>query len=248
LANGCVVVTGASRGIGAAIAVALARCGFTVACLSRSGEAPQIADAGPELTSRWAPQRCDVTNSDSVSAAFAALQTAVGVPIVGLVNNAGVHLQGPSESFSLSDYDRVMSTNATSIFRVSQVAFPYLKASQGSLIVNIGSFYDKLGVKGNLAYCASKAAVAAMTRCLAVEWAKIGIRVLNVAPGYIVTDLNREEISSGPLAAFLQKRIPTSKPGTACEVGELVAALFTLSGGFMTGETLYIDGGQGMAL
>lgn len=245
--DACIVVTGASRGIGAAIAIALAECGFTVACLSRSGALPEVG-LTPALSSRLLAQRCDVSDRDSVAAAFEAVARATDSPVSGLVNNAGVHVQGRSETFSMADFERVMSTNATSVFLASQIAFPYLKKAQGGLIVNIGSFYDKIGVRGNLAYCASKAAVAAMTRCLAVEWARNGIRVLNVAPGYIVTDLNRQEITSGPLAAYLEKRIPNGRPGAAADVAELVCTLFSLSGGFMTGETLYIDGGQGVAL
>jgi NAD(P)-dependent dehydrogenase (short-subunit alcohol dehydrogenase family) len=117
----------------------------------------------------------------------------------------------------------------------------------GGLIVNIGSFFDKLGVKRNLAYCASKAAVGAMTRCLAVEWAAQGIRVVDVAPGYILTDLNRDVMESGPLRAYLEKRIPGGAPGSAADVAEVVAMLFDTTGRFLTGETLYIDGAQGIA-
>jgi NAD(P)-dependent dehydrogenase (short-subunit alcohol dehydrogenase family) len=123
--------------------------------------------------------------------------------------------------------------------------YPYLEA-RGGTIVNIGSFFDKLGVKRNLAYCASKAAVGAITRCLAVEWATKNIRVLDVAPGYIETDLNKEAMQ-GKLKAFLESRIPAGKPGTPESVARLVAALFAEDIPFLTGETIYIDGGQGMA-
>jgi NAD(P)-dependent dehydrogenase (short-subunit alcohol dehydrogenase family) len=131
---------------------------------------------------------------------------------------------------------------------VSQVALPYLREAGESVIVNIGSFYDKIGVKRNAAYCASKAAVGAITRCLAVEWARHGVRVLNVAPGYIVTDLNRKEMEGEALRGFLEKRIPLGKPGEADDVARLVVTLFGAASAFMTGETLYVDGGQGMAL
>ena len=94
--------------------------------------------------------------------------------------------------------------------------------------------------------CASKAAVGAITRCLAVEWAAKGIRVLDVAPGYIETELNAESMK-GPLRAFLESRIPGKRPGTAAEVARLVASLFAEDNAFLTGETIYLDGGQGMA-
>ena len=101
-------------------------------------------------------------------------------------------------------------------------------------------------MKRNLAYCASKAAVGAITRVLAVEWATKGIRVLNVAPGYIVTDLNRD-VMDGPLRPYLEKRIPAGAPGNADDVAKLVAGLYTIDVAYLTGETIYIDGAHGVA-
>ncbi len=244
--NPCVIVTGASRGIGAAIAFALARDGYWVGCLSRSGAAPKGDGVDASVSHRWIMARCDVTHAGSLKQAIAEV-AGQGVSIVGLVNNAGVHLEGPSKEFGLAQYNEVMSTNSTSVLLGSQVIYPYLEANHGGLIVNMGSFFDKLGVKRNLAYCASKAAVAAMTRCLAVEWASKHIRVVNVAPGYIQTDLNKIALSTGPLRAYLEKRIPSGEPGTALDVGELVAGLFKLKSPFLTGETIYFDGAQGIA-
>ncbi|MGB7481639.1 MAG: SDR family oxidoreductase [Burkholderiaceae bacterium] len=239
-----IIVTGASRGIGAAIAATLAQQGYTVACLSRKGELPAALD--DTTRARCVPFAADVTDSASLRDTFAAV-AALGQPIAGLVNNAGIHLEGPSDSFSQADYDAVFATNATSVFASCQHIYPHLVAAGGGLIVNIGSFFDKLGVKRNLAYCASKAAVGAMTRCLAVEWAGKGIRVLDVAPGYIVTDLNRDVMESGPLRAYLEKRIPGREPGSAADVARLVSGLFAIDSAFLSGETIYIDGAQGIA-
>jgi NAD(P)-dependent dehydrogenase (short-subunit alcohol dehydrogenase family) len=102
-------------------------------------------------------------------------------------------------------------------------------------------------VKRNLAYCASKAAVGAITRVLAVEWAKDRIRVIDVAPGYVETDLNREFLTQGPLAGYLKTRIPRGTPGTVEEIAAFVALLFSSKLDFLTGETVYVDGGQGHA-
>ncbi|HSW17692.1 MAG TPA: SDR family oxidoreductase [Ramlibacter sp.] len=243
----CVVVTGASRGIGAAIALALTQQGRHVACLSRSGALPAIGDAPPELSSRWLGMKADVTDPVAVAAAMRKLADD-GWRITGLVNNAGVHLDGPSAEIGLDHWRQVMDTNATSVLVACQAAYPHLVAAGGGMIVNIGSFFDKLGVKRNLAYCASKAAVGAITRCLAVEWATKGIRVIDVAPGYIVTDLNAESMAAGsPLRAYLDKRIPGREPGTAADVAALVASLFTPAGAFLSGETIYVDGGQAIA-
>ena len=243
--KGTIIVTGASRGIGASIAIHLARQGFTIACLTRRAELPPASSADSEALARCVAIACDVTKPESMRAAFAQA-AALGKPVVGVVNNAGVHLEGPSDRFSLEDYETVFATNATSVFLGCQNAYPHLLAAGGGLIVNIGSFFDKMGVKRNLAYCASKAAVGAITRCLGVEWASKGIRVMDIAPGYISTDLNKESME-GPLKEFLEKRIPGRKPGTAEDVAKLVAALFTIDSPFLTGETIYIDGAHAIA-
>ena len=242
---GTVAVTGANRGIGAAIALALARTGYTVACLTRSANLP---DTGAEeaLRERLFALRCDVQDEVSLAAALARAAEGPG-GLVGLVNNAGLHTDAKSAELATAEYERVMAINATAVFVAARCAYPHLVRAGGGLIVNIGSFFDKLGVKRNLAYCASKAAVGAITRCLAVEWAAQNIRVVDVAPGYILTDLNREVMAAGPLRAYLDKRIPRGEPGTAAEVARLVAALYREDLRFLSGETIYIDGAQGIA-
>jgi len=234
MAGKVIAVTGASRGIGAAIAAELVRRGFTVGSLTRKA-------VGVEGT---LPVACDVNDEESLKKAFKTLADKAG-RIDGLVNNAGIHLDGRSHELATSAYDQVMDTNARAVFVACREAYPHLERAGGT-IINIGSFFDKLGVKRNLAYCASKAAVGAITRCLAVEWAAKGIRVLDVAPGYIETELNAEAMQ-GPLRAFLESRIPGKRPGTAADVARLVASLFAEDNAFLTGETIYLDGGQGMA-
>ncbi|HIE4194957.1 MULTISPECIES: SDR family NAD(P)-dependent oxidoreductase [Burkholderia] len=242
----CIVVTGASRGIGAGIALALAQQGLHVACLSRSGALPPFSDVSPDVSARWLPRTADVMRPDDLKTVLGALAQE-GWRIVGLVNNAGLHIDAPSAELSLDEWHQVMDMNATSVIAACQAAYPHLVSAGNALIVNIGSFFDKLGVKRNLAYCASKAAVGAITRCLAVEWASKGIRVINIAPGYIHTDLNADMIASGSLSAYLEKRIPRGRPGSAEEIGTLVATLFAHGTTFLTGETIYVDGGQGIA-
>ncbi|MDX1375753.1 MAG: SDR family oxidoreductase [Burkholderiales bacterium] len=248
MAGGKVIaVTGASRGIGAAIALELARRGHRVGCLTRKGRGIEREGAmleHPALAARMIPLACDVEDEASVKQAFAALAQAAG-RIDGLVNNAGLHLDRRSAELPTAEYEKVMNVNARAVFVCAREAYPHLEKAGGT-IVNIGSFFDKMGVKRNLAYCASKAAVGAITRCLAVEWAPKRIRVLDVAPGYIATELNAEQMK-GPLAEFLRQRVPLGRPGSAEEVARLVAALFAEDLPFLTGETIYIDGAQGMA-
>jgi len=231
MAEGQIVVTGASKGIGAAIAQELAARGFSPVSVSRSG----TATVGTAIA-------CDMTDEDAVRTMFA--KVAEKGPIAGLVNNAGVHRSEPTEALATSEYEAIMQLNATAVMVAAREAFTYLK-KDGGRIVNIGSFFDKLGVPDNLAYCASKAAVAAMTRCLAVEWAQYGIAVMNVAPGYIETDLNREFLGRDSVRKWMEKRIPVQRPGQPEEVARLVGSLFSDDIGFLTGETIYIDGAQG---
>lgn len=143
-----------------------------------------------------------MTNEAAVRDAVAAI--AGNGPIAGLINNAGVHVAEPIAQLSIESFDRTMALNATAVMVASREVYPHLKSAGGGLIVNIGSFFDKLGVHGNLAYCASKAAVAAMTRCMAVEWARDGIRAVNVAPGYIFrTSMRRKRSTSCPPACSM---------------------------------------------
>lgn len=240
-----IVVTGASRGIGSAIARALAEAGFTVACLSRKGEG--VEDTSPEaaVAERLHAYAADVTDLVSIEDALARVQADHG-GIRGLVNNAGIQKDGPAAEFSTEDFLDVLNTNALSAFQVSREAYPYLRQRGASLIVNIGSFYDRLGVPLNTAYCASKAAVGAITRCLAVEWARENIRVLNVAPGFIGTDLNRQYLEQERFQKYLRRRVPVGRAGTPEEIGAVVQGLFATDMAFLTGETIYVDGAQGI--
>ncbi|MQA67297.1 MAG: SDR family oxidoreductase [Alphaproteobacteria bacterium] len=228
-----IIVTGGSRGIGAAIAVDLVARGEKVAALSRSGNAP----AGRGIA-------CDVTDSDALAGVIAGLAAEGGIG--GLVNNAGRHVAGPAASLEATELDGIFHTNATAPFVVCRLVYPHLKQGGGGVIINIGSFFDKLGVVNNLAYASSKAALGAITRCLAVEWAGDGIRVLNVAPGYVETDLNRTFLADETTRAWLTRRVPLRRPAKPEEIGRLVAWLIVGDVPFLTGETIYVDGAQGI--
>lgn len=232
MADSQIIVTGASKGIGAAIAAELARRDYDVVCLSRSG----VSKAGRAMA-------CDMTDENVVRTVFE--EIAAYGPIAGLVNNAGVHIGGPIATLSTEDFNKTIALNATAVMVAAREAYPYMR-DNGGMIVNIGSFFDKMGVPDNLAYCASKAAVAAMTRCMAVEWARDGIRVLTVAPGYIETDLNRDYLAREKVRAWMKQRIPVGGAGATGDVAKLVGALFSENISFMTGETIYIDGAQGI--
>ncbi|NBY53817.1 MAG: SDR family oxidoreductase [Betaproteobacteria bacterium] len=234
------LVTGASRGIGAAIRQYLLEGGWRVIGLSRTMPFERIESKSGR--SHWIA--CDMTQEASLRNSIAQAVSHWG-RLDALINNAGLHLSARSETLSLADFDAVMNINTRALVIACQAAFNSL-CVRGGCIVNIGSFFDKLGVKGNLAYCASKAAVGAITRCLAVEWAAQNIRVVNIAPGYIYTDLNAEALQ-GKLEHYLAQRIPSGGPGSALEVASLVGSVLSQPGMFLTGSTIYLDGGQAIA-
>ncbi len=227
-----IVITGASRGIGAAVAEELARRDFEVVGLSRTGDVP---------TGRGIA--VDITDEAALASAIADIAS-VG-PIIGLVNNAGLHTTGPTAELTVPAYEAVMRVNATAVMVASREIYPHLKANGRGIIINLGSFFDKIGAAQQLAYCASKAAIGAMTRVLAVEWARDNISVLNVAPGYIKTDLT-PMWSDEEALSWLKKRVPMRRGGEPAEVARLIGALFSEDIPFLTGETIYLDGGHAL--
>jgi len=242
MASEIIAVTGTSRGIGAGIAVELAQRGFTVGCFARNGRLPEH-ELSASLSERLVPIACDVTDEDALRAAFAELARRCG-GIDGLINNAGVHSAGPSRSFSTAEFDKILRVDVLALFAASREVYPYLVERGGGTIVNIGSFFAELGARGSTAYSSAKAAVGAITRCLAAEWGSKGISVLNIAPGYIETDINREYLHDPKTMAMIKERIAIGRPGTVDEVARLTAAIFAERIAFLTGETITIDGGH----
>jgi NAD(P)-dependent dehydrogenase (short-subunit alcohol dehydrogenase family) len=234
-----IVVTGTSRGIGAAIAVELARRGRTVACLSRSGALP---DDDADAEDRLVAYTCDVTDAERVAEVIDAFAQRAG-GIAGLVNNAGLHAEAAAVDVSASELMGMLEVNCVSSLIVAQAARAHLARSRG-VIIGIGSFFDKLGARRNLAYSASKAAMASINRTLAVEWGGDGISVLTIAPGYVFTDLNADWLSDAQNRARVEQRIPTGQVAAPGDIARLVASLMLENVAFLSGETIYVDGAQ----
>jgi NAD(P)-dependent dehydrogenase (short-subunit alcohol dehydrogenase family) len=237
-----VFVSGASSGIGAAISVEMARAGHRVGGASRRGTVP----GAPPDTGEIVPITLDVADATAARVALDEFAASCDV-LVGVINVAGIHLTAPSAELDLAEFRLVLEVNLVASVHLAQLAFPFLR-DRGGFIANIGSFYGDLGVPRNLAYSASKAALASVTRTLGVEWAKHRISVLNFAPGYVETDLNSEYLRDPENRVQMEKQIPVRRVGQAEEIGRLVAGVLSADCSFLTGETITIDGGQGIRL
>jgi 2-deoxy-D-gluconate 3-dehydrogenase len=241
------LVTGASRGIGRAVALALAEAGAAVACCARSvDQVEATAAAITRAGGRAQAFQVDVTRRDEVDATVGAAGRALG-PLDVLVNNAGVILEKRSVEVTDEEWERVLATNLTSMFRMARAVAPGMIERGRGKIVNIGSMYGRIGVPRYAAYCASKAAVEALTRSLAAEWARHGIQVNCLAPGYVDTDITREAMADVKTRALFLSKVPARRIGDPEEVGPLAVYLASSASDFMTGQTLRLDGGQTIA-
>jgi NAD(P)-dependent dehydrogenase (short-subunit alcohol dehydrogenase family) len=238
------LVTGAGRGIGRAVALALAEAGAAVACVARSVDqvnavAASISEAGGRACARW----LDVTRAASIEAAVREAEDALG-PIDVLVNNAGIVLDKPALETTDDEWERVLATNLTGMFRCARAVAPGMIRRGRGKIINIGSMYGALGVSRYAAYCASKAGAEGLTRSLAVEWARHGIQVNCLAPGYMNTDIPRAALADADTRARFLSRVPARRIGEPDEVGRLAVYLASAASDFMTGQTIRVDGGQ----
>jgi NAD(P)-dependent dehydrogenase (short-subunit alcohol dehydrogenase family) len=239
------LVTGASRGLGRAIAVALAGAGADVAAglrdVSRDGG---VIDEIRGVGRRAIAVQMDVTKAEQVNDGVQTVVRELGALDV-LVNNAGGGAGlTPAEAISLSDFRRTIDLNLTGTFVACQAAFPAMRAQGFGRIVNISSQAAIVSLPGEAAYCAAKAAVSHLTRCLAVEWGKYGINVNAVAPTFIRTPGTDRALSDPAFRADVEERIAAlHRIGDPAEVAGAVTFLCSPAASLITGETLVIDGG-----
>lgn len=249
LAGRAAIVTGASSGLGRHFAITLARAGAKVALCARRAEL--IAEVAREIEGfdgRAMPIVMDVTDSASVRDGVAAAETELGA-IAILVNNSGVADAGTTFlDQDEADWDRVVDTNLKGSWRVArEVARHMVRLGHGGSIINIGSILSSRAAARVPAYAASKAALEQLTRSMAVELARHGIRVNAIAPGYIETDLNREFLNSAAGQAML-KRIPGRRFGRVEDLDGALLLLASDASAYMTGAVLTVDGGQSIVL
>jgi len=241
------VVTGGARGLGMAMATALAERGAEVALLDLLDDVgPAAADLAARTSRRTGGWGTDVTDDASVTAALDAVVATLGIPTL-LVNAAGIALDQPALETSSEQWRRVMDVNLTGTFVVCrEVARRAVDAGVPASIVNIASMSGMIVnvPQQQAAYNTSKAGVSMLTKSLAVEWLPHGIRVNAIAPGYFASEMTREVAARRPdMRDEWLRRTPAGRLGEPAELGELVSYLLGDGSRFVVGETVVIDGG-----
>ena len=246
LSGKAALVTGGSRGLGLETAIALSEAGATVTITGRRvAWLTSAADQMRRLGFTCRTLECDV--SDGAQAARAVRDTADalgGLDI--LVNNAGISWGAPAEDLTMEKWNEVMATNATGTFLMAQAAMRVMKTAGGGSIVNVASVAGLVGTSPDVldaaGYSASKGAVIALTRDLAVKWAPHGIRVNAVAPGFFDTRMSASVVETG--RARIERLTPMGRIGRPGELGGVVVFLASEAARYMTGHVLPIDGGM----
>jgi 3-oxoacyl-[acyl-carrier protein] reductase len=236
--EGCALVTGSSRGIGAAIARGLAADGWPVGVNYRrdSAGAERVASEIRDAGGRAEPIAADVAELDAAETIFSRLEDRLG-PVLVLVNNAGTRADALSPQLDDDSWSQVIETNLSAAFRTTRRALgPMIRARFGR-IVNIASVVGQRANPGQANYAASKGGLIAMTKTVAAEVARRSVTVNAVAPGFVETELT-EGVGAGLLDA-----VPARRPGTPGEVAACVRFLASPDAGYVTGTTITVDGG-----
>ena len=236
--DGCALVTGGARGIGAAAARALAEDGWPVAILHRASaaEAEATVNAITNAGGRAFAVTADITDPAGCERAFTEAEERLG-PVLCLVNNAGMRADGLAMSMGDDDWDAVIGTNLTAGFRLTRRTLRTMVRARFGRIVNIASVVGPRANAGQANYAASKAGLIGLTRTVAAEVARKNVTVNAVAPGFIETDMTAD------VPDAIKESVPARRAGTPDEVAACVRFLASDAAGYVTGTTLYVDGG-----
>lgn len=242
IAGKTVVVTGAAAGIGFCLSKAFAEQGAKVFMIDLNQAA--LTEATAQLKDYTVQgYAASVTDDDAVRSAFEVCQNSFGLVDV-LFNNAGISLNKPSLEISMNEWRRCVDINLSSLFLCSQEAAKQMQQRGSGVIINTASIWGLSTSAERTAYCTTKAGVVSMTKCLAAEWGKLGIRVLAIGPGYTRTALVEKLQQENTLdVADLERRTPLGRLAEPEEIAELALFLASDAAKFMTGQTYLIDGG-----
>src|SRR6185295_5162890 len=230
------VITGASKGLGRAMALALGGAGAKLALVSRNKEQLQAVAAearklGADVTSEVQVKQLE----RDVAAKFGKVQI--------LINNAGINIRKPSVEFTLEDWRAVMDTNLTSVFLICRAFVPQMKGQGYGRILNLTSIMSHVAIAGRTAYAASKSGLLGFTKALALELVTDKITVNGISPGPFATELNKPILENPEANAQFLSKIPLGRWGKVEEVGQLALYLCSEDAGFITGTDILIDGG-----
>ncbi len=242
LSDNTAIVTGASQGLGRAMAIALAANGAKVACVARNAE--KLADAVAEIEAAGGQAEamaCDVTDRESVDRLVDDVAEKWGKLDI-LVNNAGITRDGLLPRMTDDDWDSVINTNLRGTFLFTRAASRYMMRARYGRVINISSISGLIGNPGQTNYSASKAAVIALARSLSRELAGRKVTVNAVAPGFIESEMT--EVLGEMVIAEAKKRIPAKRLGTPEDVAAAVLFLASPAAAYITGQVLTVDGGM----
>ncbi len=241
------MITGASRGLGRAIAVALAEAGADVALAARSKAALE------ETAHLAAPTGCralvvptDVSSYAEVDGLVQQILRELGRLDV-VVNNSGVAKVAPLVEMTPEDWRFMLDVNLTGVFNGCRAAAPHLIAQKSGKVINVASVLGQVGLPGYTIYGATKGGVIALTRALGVEWARHNVQVNAIAPGWFETDMTHEAFAVPAINQRLTRDIPARRIGRPEEIGPLAVYLASAGSDFMTGQTIFLDGGHSAA-
>ncbi len=237
------MVTGGTRGLGEVSALALAKAGADIAVCGRSAsDLKRVSAAICGLGRNAVGFHIDVTDKTKVSKAVAQILDYFG-RIDVLVNNAGVNYRVPVLEFPEEEWDRIISTNLKGYFLTAQAVAPQMIANGYGKIINMSSIFGNLVQPNQVAYASAKGGVDQMTKVMALEWAKLGVRVNAVGPTYFETELVTQIREDRERFNYINKRTPMGRWGYLPELEGIIIFLASPASDFITGQTIYIDGG-----
>ena len=244
LAGKTALVTGASKGLGKAMAVALAKAGASIALVSR--DEAKLADVAKEIRDGGGKAEvfaADVTDEDQVNGVRDSFTAKFGPKLGILVNNAGINIRKPITDFTLAEWHSVMNSNLTSVFLFCRTFVPMMKGNGYGRIINMTSMMSHISLPGRTAYSASKTALLGLNRALALELAADQITVNGISPGVCDTEINAPLMQNAELKAQFLGKIPLGRWGQPEEIAGLAVYLCSDAAGYITGTDIVIDGG-----